>query len=243
MITLASFSPAEVAEITGLSTLMQRDWRRRGYLRSTDGHARFDPFDVLEVWSMKELADRGVGPVHSKDVAEWVAIGAMYHATTFREAYEGDHYRTFEWVPEKDRPKPVPDPRFEKWAEERGIELPPPSDISWPAQSQFLSRRVLRRHNSSGVIPARYLVWWADESHSFVESIDEAFDDEVSSSPKCAGPVMVRDLQAMGSLLIERAGRALVRVEYERDRTGSILSPYPEIEYGNFGGSITKVDE
>ena len=56
--TAAHFSPNDVEGITELSTTMQRDWRRRGFIETQNGHAKFDPFEVATIWIAKTLADR-----------------------------------------------------------------------------------------------------------------------------------------------------------------------------------------
>lgn len=58
----ALFTPAETERITGLSVNMQRDWRKRGFLNSAPGHARFDAFEVADIAVMQALAKAGIGP-------------------------------------------------------------------------------------------------------------------------------------------------------------------------------------
>lgn len=228
--TLTSFTPGEVEKITGLSTMMQRDWRRRGFLPSMAGHARFDPFALAEVFVMKLLADRGVGPVHSKEVADWCAIGILWHALKTVDAYEGDHLRTFDWEPEDHRPKPDPamQAKLKEIAEAAGMELPEGADGTWGVKADWLTRQVLRQRGHGRVIPARFFIWWADGSHEWHVSLDQAFSGS-SSDAKYAGPVIVLDLGAVAETMSERAGRAFVHVEFEADEAGNLLSP---IEYG-----------
>ncbi|MDZ4760075.1 MAG: hypothetical protein SGJ21_03265 [Alphaproteobacteria bacterium] len=235
MFTLASFTPAELEKISGLSTTNQRAWRSRGYLPASDGHARYDPFDAAELMVMSSLADRGVGPVHSGEIAQWAAIGIMWHTLHHVDSYEGDHERTFEWEPEGRGTKRPMDAAVINALEDRGIELPEKVKfeprISWGVQAGWMARRIISRRRSH-VIPERFLIWWANDDHVFHRSLDEAFNYHVTSDPECAGPVIVLDLQAMASTLGDRAGRALVRVEYDKDRAGKVLSPDPEIEFG-----------
>jgi hypothetical protein len=55
------YSPAEVAAITGASTSLQRDWRRRGILRCSNepGWSSFDLHDVVEIFIFKWFSDAG----------------------------------------------------------------------------------------------------------------------------------------------------------------------------------------
>jgi hypothetical protein len=227
---LTSFTPGEVEKITGLSNVMQRDWRRRGFLPSSAGHARFDPFALAEVFVMKLLADRGIGPVHSKEVADWCAIGVLWHALKAVDAYEGDHHRTFEWEPEEFRPKPDPSlvAAVKKMVAAAGEELPEGTDFTWGAKADWLTRQILRQRGHGRVIPARFFIWWADGTHGWHESVDQAFSDS-SSDPRYAGAVIALDLGAIAGTMSDRAGRAFVHVEYETDDGGSLLSP---VQYG-----------
>lgn len=67
------YSPAEVEKVTGMATGLQRVWRRRGYLPSTDAaRARFDLFSVAWIMLRYTLANRGMPP------RETEALGANY---------------------------------------------------------------------------------------------------------------------------------------------------------------------
>lgn len=224
--TLTSFTPGEVEKITGLSTMMQRDWRRRGFLPTAAGHARFDPFALAEIFVMKLLADRGVGPVHTKEVADICAIGILWHALRTVDAYEGDHEQTFDWEPEAHRPKhdaSVLD-RLNEICEAAGMELPKRMDSTWGVKADWLTRQVFRQRGHGRVIPARFFIWWADGSHEWHVSLDQAFSGS-SFDMKYAGPVIVLDLGAVAETMSERAGRAFVHVEFEADEAGNLLSP------------------
>ena len=63
------FSPAEAAEITGVSTALQRDWRRRGILpeRKSEGWSRFSVTDIIEMYVLRFFSDAGF---FVKDVRE-----------------------------------------------------------------------------------------------------------------------------------------------------------------------------
>lgn len=63
------FSPSEVEAITGVSTALQRDWRRRGILpQKTDGKwSRFGLDHLIEIMVLKTFSDAGFSV---KDVAE-----------------------------------------------------------------------------------------------------------------------------------------------------------------------------
>lgn len=60
--------------------------------------------------------------------------------------------------------------------------------------------------------PARFFVWFADGSMVLCDDPREAFDRHLSSDPAVAGAVIVLDLNAIGSHLIEQVGEPLVTV-------------------------------
>ena len=89
---LTLFPPSEVARITGLSTLAQSDWRRRGYLPPlpSTAHARFDVFDLARVSVMMALAERGIGPARSKALAPSCAARIVSYALAWPNAWSGN---------------------------------------------------------------------------------------------------------------------------------------------------------
>lgn len=235
MFKLTMFTPAEAAEVTGVSTMTQRDMRRRGILPAVEGHARFDPFALAELQVFRQLADRGVGQAMCAEVVPWAAIGIMWHALFSEKAYEGDHRRTFEWEPEGRGVKRPVDDKIRALFEKHGAKLP--ADINmddwlhWRGQAQWIARRIISRRRVR-VIPAPFFVWWPDDSHSFVESLDDAFRGQYTDA-QYDGAVIVIDLGAAAAALIDRAGRPLVHVTYDKDRDGNVLSPDPELEFGD----------
>lgn len=78
---VAAFTPSQLATITDLTTIQQRDWRRRGILpTSADGHARFDPFITAAILLMKSLAAFDVGPGYSQKICSEFASELVFHA-------------------------------------------------------------------------------------------------------------------------------------------------------------------
>jgi hypothetical protein len=225
-IVWTTFTPAEAEKITTLNTVMQRDWRRRGFIPSAVGHARFDAFSLAQMWVMKLLSDRGVGPQLSKEVAGWCALGILFHALKDCEAYEGDHKRTFEWLPEDQRPRPddAVAADLKRMCDEAGVPLPESVDTTWGIKSEWLRQRILQLGGARRVIPAPFFIWWADGSHVFHNRLDEAFANS-SRDEACSGAVIVMDLDALAMRLLDRAGRALVHIEFPADETGALMEP------------------
>ena len=79
--TLEQFTPAEASEITGVTPVLQRDWRRRGLLPASKGpQARYTAAEMVELLLMKDFSDEKFGPkllrelldVSSFTTGEWV---------------------------------------------------------------------------------------------------------------------------------------------------------------------------
>ena len=70
------FSPAEAAEITGVSVALQRDWRRRGILpeNKSGKWTKFALTDVIQMSVMKSFSDAGFSVQY---VAEFASIAVL----------------------------------------------------------------------------------------------------------------------------------------------------------------------
>lgn len=73
------FTPAQVAECTGLSTAMQRNWRKAGHLpQRTSGVALFDPAELAAIRLMIVMRSMGFGPSISRPLAESAAPSVVW---------------------------------------------------------------------------------------------------------------------------------------------------------------------
>ena len=86
---LTLFRAGEAEAITGLSAAMQRDYRHRGFLPKFEGHARFNIFDMAEMFMLKRLSDAGLWPDVFAPIAKIAASGLAFYALKFRDAYGG----------------------------------------------------------------------------------------------------------------------------------------------------------
>lgn len=81
LVTYATYSPAELAQISGLSTDMQRVWRKRGQLVPLpSGHARFHPKEVIEIAIKYALSKLGVAPAEAPELGALPINAVIYHA-------------------------------------------------------------------------------------------------------------------------------------------------------------------
>jgi hypothetical protein len=189
--TLTTFTPSQVEAITTLSTTLQRDWRRRGFLPYGDGHARFDAMDVAELWVMKLLADRGIGPQQGRDCAPWPAYGIVARALTDARAYEGA-------------------------VSAAALDGAAP-DMTLEDRLPVLARRVLKQidrpSGASRFRLGRFCLIIGSGGQHWVDSLDDYFDDARRAHVE---PIVILDQYALGDALVERAldvGRPLVTVD------------------------------
>jgi hypothetical protein len=223
--TPAHFSPKEVEKITELSTSMQRDWRRRGFIESQSGHAKFDPFEVATIWVAKVLSDRGIGPTISQEIAPICGAGLVIYALSVIDSWEGDHCEALSWasLPE---PQSLPD-GIEALLEKADVNFQG-LDRNWGFRASWLAWQVMQ---SRGINykPAPFFAWYADGSHEWA-SEPQAFFQDASFTSKYHGAVIILDLESMANEFSMRCGRALVHVELPRDQDGGVVAP---IEYGS----------
>ena len=85
-------TPAEAERITGVNVTLQRDWRRRGFLPSNEGHARFDVFSLAKMRFLSAMAERGIGPASTEKYVDItmnaIAREALRHHTGWERAWK-----------------------------------------------------------------------------------------------------------------------------------------------------------
>lgn len=80
-VTMSRFSAKEVDATTGLSTELQRVWRRRGHLPSCgEGRASFDSNEVAAIAVRHELARFGFAPSDTIEVGRLACPIVLYFA-------------------------------------------------------------------------------------------------------------------------------------------------------------------
>lgn len=214
MFKLTTFTPAEAAKISGVSVVLQRGWRRRGFLPREEGHARFDAFAVAELMILERLAHRGIGPQAGKAIAGTCAAAAVASVLDwYRDAYAGEPEALGGldvWTPEALG-------RVERLANDRALE-------AWLIRARWWREKVLLDRGISRTETGRYAVWWADGSVGFYGSFDEldAAMDAANGAKGGVGVLLSPD--AIGKELLMRAGRPLVTVRPE----GPYRDPAPE---------------
>lgn len=177
---LARFTPAEAERITGVNTALQRDWRRRGFMPSNEGHARFDVFALAKMLFLQSMAVRGIGPVESSRYADW-AMNAIASAALF---------------------------------------VPSACNVGeYPGSRDLLARSIVEKCSPLGphlsrVQSAPVLVIFANGQERYDLSADRAIEwaARTDRAALLCGPVIALDLDVMGEVLADRAGRPLASV-------------------------------
>lgn len=209
-LTLASFTPGDAERITGLATAMQRDWRRRGFIPPSP----FDCFALAETMVLKALSDRGIGPASAREVAAWCSAGIIWRAVQWPEAIDGDLSPLIADVPaevlaaEEEQARQV----LDRLLQHRGSRAIPTHDPHFHRKGERVAKAVFRQRGLARAIPGRFFVWWPHGEPTFHNWIDEAFSG-LSDDPRYSGAAIVLDLDALGSVLLDRAGRPLVHVD------------------------------
>lgn len=216
-----TFTPSEVAKITGVSTAKQRDLRRHGFLPEVKGHARFNAYDLAELFFVQKMSERGVGPKQAFEVSEICATGIVWHALGSAYAYKGDHLTLIEngIVPDVvwDEKMVATVESMAAAASEYGKTAGEIRDgltqqtAREMRQAGFLQRYVTKFFRGR-VLPAPFFIWWADNSETWANNLQEAFDDIPDADPKRTGPVIVLSLESIGRELLEAAKQPLFEV-------------------------------
>jgi DNA-binding transcriptional MerR regulator len=98
------FSPGEAAKITGVSTALQRDWRRREIIpeRESAGWTKFTLEDVIEMTVLKVFSDAGHSVQTVSDCASMAVLPTLAALGDTEGAVEVDGA---ELIPEEERPR------------------------------------------------------------------------------------------------------------------------------------------
>lgn len=197
MLTLASYTPAEAAKISGVNVALQRDWRRRGILPRREGHARYSPFEVAELMALNAFAVQGVGPQKFTPIATMLAAGIVDAAMDRPEAYAGpldlvvnedDRDWLLEWESGAKE--------FKNWRWDYDL-------TNWRIRA--VKRRVNQwcGHDQNAIRSC--FVQWADGSFAFYHSPITPYETIDEDDPRRSGAVLILDLAGLGRTFVQRA--------------------------------------
>ena len=233
-VEFARFTPREAEKITGVSTSLQRDWRRREVLPPTKGHARFNVLELSWLLGTKLLSEKGVGPEHTKEVMDILASGITQFALQNIHAFEGN-VPSIQSLPTDENTR-----QQIALLEEKILQKGAGSDQAMlSAWNSAIGPHGIVQHAMSEldgwkgigrVAISRYFIWFADGTHTWHYSVSEAMkgDDKHDFVRKNSGPVIVIDQYQLGRMLREQVSQPLVSVnQLEEDSTGSLGNGAP----------------
>jgi hypothetical protein len=237
--TPSLFTPSEAEVITGVSVTLQRDWRHRGFLEKGEGHARFDVFALARLAFMKALADRGIGPSETHEVATIAAAGIVSRMASWFDFWEGDADLALTWsgvtLPECE----TDEAKAKSILKALGMlgrqdlldhllkktgSLP----SNWNIKSRWLVSQLLAERGFP-MTTDQYFIWWPNRSATFEASVDDALKKFVSRNGEVSGAIVLLDLTGLGSALGDRTVRSFVHVELPKSEAGALVAP---LEYG-----------
>jgi hypothetical protein len=209
-----SFSASEFAVITGLSTALQRDWRRREIMAEHAGQAKYDIYDAVEAAWMVALAEGGFGPARSRDhVVEGGLILLRYAAETL--CIENPDLKKI--VPGMDKPRAV-----QMWAFLATVMRFRRNRHPYYIES-VLGQNENTRPSDDYAPSTSYFVVWADGCAEYVLSFADAYSHIDKDDPRITGAVLSVDMAAIGKQFSARltpyvAGKiSSIAVNWSRD--------------------------
>lgn len=211
------FTPRQAAQITGVSVEKQRDWRRHGYLPETEGHARFDAYQLAELFFVEKMGVAGIGPKRAFEFSEICATGIVWTALGNPNSYSGDHLNLID----KQLVQPViwteqDHIELEKTVRDMGKEIGNYSDtlqqMNATRQAEFLQRYITNMYRGR-VRTGEYFILWADGSELWHHDLNKAFDSIPHQDERRNGPVIVFSLESLGHQFAEKSQLPLFDVK------------------------------
>jgi hypothetical protein len=192
---LKKFGPTRAEEITGVARVTQRDWRREGHLPTSKGMARYDLFDLCELWVLKASADCGYGPKRAKEFSRSAALHMAWWCLHLIGTYEGDHLE-------------APMSAVNKTFKLGGKTLNTPK---WGRQSRWLADHILYDKDDPNPCSEFYSIWPDGQATPMA---GEATFMTADFDKTKRGAVIVLPLNLAAHWLIEAAKEPLVQVSF-----------------------------
>jgi len=186
MVKIERYTPAEVAGITGISPELQRDHRRRfpKWFAQTQGHARFNLFECLQMRFVAEARGFGMDVDQAYQTGEWVAHSALFCALVIAGCVEG-HLGSEVYAPD-----------------------PSEDDII-----KYTARRVFAEEfGRPRIEPNLIAMMWADGKDWFGPSVDLCLDNMEPSDPRVGRPFLVVDTSDFAKATVKLLPRPAVRI-------------------------------
>ncbi|MCD4514153.1 hypothetical protein LQT97_23245 [Brucella pseudogrignonensis] len=199
---LMKFNSTQVAEATGVSAELQRNWRRYGFLKQEAGHARYDIFEIAEMWVLGAVGRFGIGPklakAYASDAAKYIAWWALKNDA----GHEGD---------DSDRWK-VPFSQYVKPNKSIGIGKKPTIGTEWAFRGKWIADQIVHGCEADGLDFPLYLVFENGSAFPADEARVPYFDPD-----RGVGGFICLPLSDAAMRLISSLKAPLVKVSWHGD--------------------------
>lgn len=191
-IHIERFTPAEVASITGISTELQRDHRRRfpKWFAQSPGHARFNLFECLQMRFVSEARGFGLDVDQAYESGEWVAHSALYYALLMDGCISGDLATRYT----------APDPN-------------PRDIVDYTARRVFVEGFGRPRANENLIA-----MFWPDGADWFGPSVDDFLDNTPDDDPRVGHPFLAINTSDFAMVTVKLLPRPAARIFAGEDR-------------------------
>lgn len=180
------YTPTEVAEITGVSAVLQRDHRRRfpEWLPKGSGHARFDLFQCLQMRFVADAGEFQIGPSKAYATGEWVAHHALQFALAQPGCINGDF----------------------------SDECPMPNADASEVR-EYTARRVFTEaFGRPRIMPNEFAFAWGDGSDWFGPSLEMCLGSFKENDPRIGKPLLALHLPSFATNTVLKLPRPAVRI-------------------------------
>jgi hypothetical protein len=169
--------------------------------------------------AIHELSKKGIGPLQTAspddgfDIAAICARGIVWSLFGRANSYEGDHLRFDTGVPPHEPLSPDVAALLSEEIKRHGFDLSGLDFQSdWHMRANKLQKTIFRMLNLGRVIPAKFCVWWANDTCTWEEDLNQAFSSGTTEE-RGLGATVILDHDALASLILARVNVALAHVE------------------------------
>lgn len=182
--------------MTGMTAAVQREHRRRNFLPSVQGHAKYEA-DMLSFMAlMTALGKNGIGPTAAAEIAGMFDHFVMSQALLTPEAIEAD------WDALASLCENMNVPKIFENAVETAMGIGPHA-----LRQRFVQGAIVRDNLPIGF--KDYIVVFSDGSHDYGDSIDEILDKRDDPGPDTA---LVINVAALARKIVTNAPRPLASI-------------------------------
>lgn len=210
-----TYTPSEVAKITGVSTDNQRNLRRAGYLPKTIGHARFNLQEIARLLVIGLMSEKGIGPKVSTAFAETAARGIFLKSLWNSEVYSQDavniaHEETHsEFVESIEKLKGHPDLNLDADAKK---------SLHGSIAKDHLVTKVEAMSGAQGEKAPEFFCYWANDYPEFFYGDNHPFEDHAYGIAAWQGPVVMLSMGSLAAVISAKLPRPAIYLEGQKEQ-------------------------